>query len=161
MRPLLALFVLALAACHASTPLARVESRHAVTPTTSDLSAWHWQLVTATDPHGQRIDALFARAGRPLELVFDGHHLSVRHTCNAMGGDFRIDGDRLQLHALIHTMMACADPALNRLDQAIGARLRTRPRLTLENAAPPRLQLHTDTGDTLVFKGVKAATASP
>jgi heat shock protein HslJ len=149
---LFVMLALVLAGGHAQVPASPTDAW--TTPTPAQLSAWHWQLHTATDARGQRIGALFARSQSPLELVFQDQHLNVKHACNAMGGDYRLDGNRLQLNALIHTMMACVDPAENALDHAIGSRLHAQPQLAWQQTdTVPRLRLRTDDGDTLIFVG--------
>lgn len=159
MTRMLALLALGLAGCHAGAAASAAASS---APTPDALAARPWQLSTATDAGGHRIDALFAGSKQPLELVFEGHHLSVRHTCNAVGGDYRLADGRLQLHGLLHTMMACADAALNVQDRAIRSRLRSQPRLELRDVGGnPQLRLLTDGGDILVFAGLRDKDSGP
>jgi hypothetical protein len=84
--------------------------------------------------------------------------VSVRNSCNVMGGSYRLDGGTLYAGPFMRTMMACADPRLSQLDQAVDARLTTRPTLALATRdGHPELTLHTPGGDTLSFTGVPTA----
>jgi heat shock protein HslJ len=147
---LLPLAVAAFVAC-ASAPAAA----EAATPDAAQLAAYHWQLAQATNHEGQRIAVLFVRPDKPLQLDFADGRVSVRNACNGMGGGYRIENGRLVVGPMMHTMMACADPALNRLDGLIGQRLASRPAITVaEHGDTPQLQLRTASGDTLEFTGV-------
>ncbi|MEW9571483.1 DUF4377 domain-containing protein [Rhodanobacter sp. Si-c] len=166
MRIHLLLLPLALAAC-ASTPAASSTratparraapgtASGATTPDAALLSGYHWQLTQATDRYGQRIDALFVRPDKPLQLDFGSDRISVRNSCNGMGGGYRIVNGQLVVGPMMHTMMACANFALNRLDSLIGVRLSIRPTITTtRSGGTPLLQLRTTAGDTLVFTGI-------
>ena len=96
------------------------------------LGRYHWQLSTATGHDGHRLDALFAHPDKPLQLDFADGRVSVRNACNGMGGSYRIEDGRLVVGPMMHTMMACADPALNRLDGMIGQRLASHPAIAPE-----------------------------
>lgn len=157
MRPHLWLLPLALAACVAApaADAAQATPNSAAAPDAALLGGYHWQLAQATDHGGRRIDALFVRPDKPLQLDFGSDRLSVRNSCNGMGGSYRIANGRLLLGPMMHTMMACADPMLNRLDSLIGERLASRPAITLtRHGDTPRLELRTAAGDTLDFTGV-------
>lgn len=117
------------------------------------LAAYRWQLSEARDAQGKRIDALFARADQPLTLEFQPGRIGVGNSCNRIGGAYRIEGDKLAIDRLASTMMACADPALAALDQAIGQRLEGQLPASVQRA-PEKLTLTTTGGDTLVFDGV-------
>jgi heat shock protein HslJ len=160
MRVHLLLLPLALAAC-ASTPAADGaqatpgSATAATAPDAALLGGYHWQLTQATDRGGQRIAALFVRPDKPLQLDFGDGRLSVRNSCNGMGGSYRIANGQLVVGPMMHTMMACADLALNRLDSLVGERLAGRPAITVtRHGDTPRLELRTATGDTLDFDGV-------
>lgn len=144
-----------LAACAATPP--RSGAAQAASVDAATLGAYHWQLRNATGRDGQRIDALFARPQRPLQLDFADGRLGVANACNRIGGAYRIEAGRLVVGRLAQTLMACTDPALANLDAAIGQRLEARPRIELRTDAEPHLRLSTDDGDTLDFAG--AATA--
>ena len=162
MRVHLLLLPLALAAC-AATPTANSSratapgssAPSATTPDTKLLGGYHWQLTQATNRYGQRIAALFVRADKPLQLDFEGGRLSVRNSCNGMGGSYRIENGQLVVGPMMHTMMACTNFSLNRLDSLIGVRLSVRPAITVTRSGDnPLLQLRTTAGDTLVFTGI-------
>jgi len=122
----------------------------------SALAAYRWQLADARDAQGARIDALFVRADKPPTLDFRQGRIGVGNSCNHLGGGFRIEGGALVVDRLASTMMACADPALAALDQAIGQRLAGRLSARLQRA-PERLTLASAGGDTLVFDGIATA----
>ncbi|KRF01856.1 hypothetical protein ASG87_10125 [Frateuria sp. Soil773] len=150
------------AAATAAAPAApAAPSSTAATTGTVDaalLGRYHWQLNEATGSDGKRIDALFARPDKPVQLDFADGRVSVSNTCNHMGGGYRIEGDRLQVESMMHTLMACSEPGVSALDGAIGDRLQGHPKLSLHDAGDaPRLSLLTDGGDTLVFTGQPTA----
>ncbi|MGC1547743.1 MAG: DUF4377 domain-containing protein [Rhodanobacter sp.] len=156
---------LALAAC-STTPTSNASSTSpaptAAQPTsatdTAMLSQYHWQLSAANDSAGQRIDALFAKPDKPLQLNFTNGRVSVSNACNMIGGPYTIQDGRLQMRQMMHTMMMCADPARMRMDSAISERLQSHPTLSLvTNGDAPQLRLVTDSGDTLVFVGQPTA----
>lgn len=165
-RLLLSLLALALVACSptpSSAPSSDAAAPSAATSTNatstaasvaSVLGRYHWQLKEATDKAGQRIDGLFARVDKPLQLDFSNGRISVGNACNHLGGNYRIEGGKLQVDAMMHTMMACPDPALVALDDAIDKRVHDSPTLTLQtDAETPQLKLVTGSGDTLQFDG--------
>jgi heat shock protein HslJ len=118
------------------------------------LGQYRWQLSTATDASGKRIDVLFARPERPLQLDFADGRLRIGNVCNVLGAGYSIVDGRLQLTPMMHTMMMCANPSLMAMESAINDRLHDRPRLGLLMAgSTPHLRLVTDSGDTLVFVG--------
>ena len=172
MKYRLLLLPLALAACSQTPPPATSgtpaptasAASVASTPTaataavdTASLPRYHWRLSEATTADGKRIDALFARPDKPLQLDFVRDRLAVANACNRIGGGFRIEGDRLKAGPLASTMMACPDPALAALDGAISQRLEGGPKLSLHGGDTPTLRLVTDAGDTLVFTGEPTA----
>lgn len=118
------------------------------------LSQYHWRLSQASDENGKYIDALFARHDKPLQLDFQNGHVHVTNACNAMNGKVVIHGDKLEVKPMIHTMMACMDPAINGLDKAISSRLRKPDTFVIDTDANPlTLTLTTPDKDTLVFVG--------
>ena len=121
------------------------------------LAGNHWLLENATDSAGTRIDALFPRADKPVALDFDDGRLSVANTCNRMGGGYALEGSELNISHMASTMMACADPALMALDQAVGDRLVGAVKIEQLDAAT--LRLTTATGDVLTFRGEPTAEA--
>ncbi|HEY5805556.1 MAG TPA: META and DUF4377 domain-containing protein [Lysobacter sp.] len=164
---------LALAACakapsppEAATPPvtpATVEAPAAAATATASaidataLGSQHWMLEQAVDAKGQRIDALFARADKPLQLDFRDGRVSVGNACNRMGGGYTVDGNRLQVARLAATMMACTDPKLMALDQAIGKRLEAPQTIALRSEGEPQLTLTSADGEVLTFRGEATA----
>jgi heat shock protein HslJ len=144
----------------ASTAPASEAATHGTTATidTSLLGQYHWQLASATDSTGKRIDTLFVRPDKPLELNFSAGQLNISNSCNGMGGGYKIENGQLQIGPMMQTMMACPDPNLSALDAAISQRLQGRLKLNLKNdGATPLLQLITPNGDTLNFSSQPTA----
>ncbi|PWK85840.1 META and DUF4377 domain-containing protein [Fulvimonas soli] len=147
------LLPLLLAAC-ASAPSARADDPSAAA-VDAQLPRYHWRLDQATGQDGKRIEALFARPDKPLQLDFANGHVHVSNACNAIGGSYRLENGHLHVDALMHTMMACMNASLNALDHEISRTLAGTPAVRLENAAgTPHLFLVTAGGDTLDFAGV-------
>ncbi len=121
---------------------------------TATLKQYHWQLANATNKNGQRIDALFARADKPLQLDFLARDLAIRNTCNRMHGSYSLSDGKLVLGMLASTMMACQDPKLMALDSAVGMYLNGTLAFALDATdAKPTLTLTTTQGDKLAFTG--------
>lgn len=122
------------------------------------LTQYHWQLASAVEKSGARIDALLARPDRPVQLDFDAHGVSIGNTCNRMHGSYSVAGGKLTIGNLASTMMACHDPALSALDHAAGQYLQGTFVLTLDaQGKQPQLVLTTAAGERLTFKGVPTA----
>lgn len=158
--PLSPLFAVALALASAGAPAtpqtaAAPDQAGAAPPSEAAmLSQYHWQLSTATDAGGKRLDVLFARPDRPLQLDFTDGRLHIVNVCNVLTAGYYIADGRLQLTPMVHTMMMCANPSLMAMEAAINDRLHDRPRLSLQaTGGGARLRLVTDGGDTLVFVG--------
>ena len=130
-----------------------------ITPTssTTTLTQYHWQLSQATNSQGQAIDSLLVRPDQPIMLHFAGNNLSVSNSCNNLGASYTHSSNQLQIGSIRQTMMACTDPALNQLDQAISTRLQGTLMLATTNGNTPVLTLTTATGDILLFKGQPTA----
>jgi|APMI01.1.fsa_nt_gi heat shock protein HslJ len=116
----------------------------------------HWALQTAVDAHGQSIEALFARADKPLTLDFTASQLSISNTCNAMNASFKLSGPNLVTDKFAGTLKAC-EPKLMAMDQAIGKRLAGTLALRMAAGAAARLELTNSAGDVLVFAGNQTA----
>ena len=149
-----------MAACNNTTPANSQATVPATvsTPAAIDgnlLTANHWVLDNATDSAGKRIDALFVRADKPVTLNFIDGRLAVDNTCNRMGGGYTLAGDQLSVSRMASTMMACADPALMALDQAVGSRLEGT--LKIEQLDATTLKLSTAAGDVLTLRGEPTA----
>lgn len=119
------------------------------------LSGYHWRLVEATRADGTRIDALFPRADRPLQLDFADGRVGVSNACNRIGGSYAIEGDLFTTGDLVQTLMGCTDDALMQSDAAIGDRLRAGGRLRFDDGGA--LVLTTADGDTLRFDAIPTA----
>ena len=149
-----------MAACNNTTPANSQATVPATvsTPAAIDgnlLTANHWVLDNATDSAGKRIDALFARADKPVTLDFADGRLAVDNTCNRMGGGYTVAGSTLTVSPMASTMMACADQTLMALDQAVGSRLEGT--LKIEQLDAATLKLSTAAGDVLTLRGEPTA----
>ncbi len=143
---------------HFSSGSATSAANAQTTPDQTQLTQYHWRLVDATDAVGKRIDALFVRADRPLTLNFTAESISIANSCNAIGGGYRVEQGQLVVGPLRHTMMACTDPALSALDQAIDQRLQGRSTISVSSQSPrPILTLKNVQGDTLTWQGEPTA----
>lgn len=141
------------AAATPPTSTATATTAPAANDVNTELGRYHWRLQDATDASGQRIDALFVRTDKPVQLDFADGRVGVGNTCNPMGGGYALAGDTLTVARLASTMMACADPKLMALDGEIGKRLEGASKLTLASGDVPALTLATTSGDKLVFAG--------
>lgn len=121
------------------------------------LSGHHWRLSDARDAAGKRIDALFARADKPLQLDFNASMLSIVNGCNSMSAHHVLAGDSLTVDPLASTMMACQDQALMALDREIGKRLQGRLAMRIDEGDAPTLVLTNAAGDVLTFRGEMTA----
>lgn len=167
----LLLLPLALAACTSGQPPANAAADTTVPAATQPakgggsmpvdaarLAAYHWRLVDATTADGARIDELFARVDKPVQLDFIDHRLAISNTCNLMNGGYRLAGDELQLEPMVQTQMACAEPALAALDAAVNNRLQGKLRVARAGSDDaPQLLLTIEAGDTLTFAGTPTA----
>ncbi len=115
----------------------------------------HWTLADASAADGSRIDALFPRADKPLQLDFDDGRVGVSNACNRIGGGYTVEGDALKVDRLVSTQMACVDAALMQSDGAISQRLEAGGTLRFESEDV--LVLTTTAGDTLRFSGEPTA----
>ncbi|KAF1687054.1 hypothetical protein B1992_06195 [Pseudoxanthomonas broegbernensis] len=165
--PLLVLLPLALAGCNkpaseAEPPPGELPTAQTPAPAAQDagtlLPAYHWRLAEASDATGARIDPLFVRADRPVQLDFADGRLSVSNACNHIGGGYRLENGHLTVDRMASTLMACADPALAALDGEVSRRLEGRLALAVDPATdPPRLALTTAADERLVFNGEPTA----
>jgi len=118
------------------------------------LGQYHWQLDSASNRDGQRLDALFAHPQKPLQLDFADGRMRISHACNAISGSYRIDGGKLDIGPLTHTMMFCADKPLMAMERGASQRLQGTLAFRLQRTgAQPQLRLTTAAGDTLSFTG--------
>ena len=165
-RYLILALPLALAACakppqgEPAAPSAASAPAPAAQPAAADtaaLSAYHWRLAEAKDARGQRIEALFVNAEKPLQLDFAKGRVSVGNACNHLGGAYSVEGDKLKFDRLASTLMACTDSKLMALDGEIGKRLEGASTFALQTGDAPTLTLTGGNGDTLTFKGEPTA----
>ncbi len=154
---LLPMFLLGCAQAPQDASPAAPADRSTGTANPALLGDYHWRLSEASDAQGQRIEALFARTDQPLQLDFRDGRLAVGNACNRMGGAYAASGDQLKLGDLVSTKMACADPKLMALDEAVGRRLQGALTFALQADAQPRLTLTDAAGERLVFLGEPTA----
>ncbi|QTF90899.1 META and DUF4377 domain-containing protein [Halomonas sp. BM-2019] len=128
------------------------------TDASATLVAYHWQLESATDAEGQRVDALFPQADGALVFRFSEGRLSVRGGCNNLNASFELDDQgHLNTTRPVSTKMAC-EPALMQADAAVIELLGGEPlqaQVTGGDAA--NLQLTAGNGTVLAFKGEPTA----
>ncbi|HEY1139582.1 MAG TPA: META and DUF4377 domain-containing protein [Lysobacter sp.] len=132
-----------------ATPAAAIDS--------AVLGGHHWVLDNAVDAKGQRIDALFVRADKPVTVDFADGRIAVSNTCNRMMGSYTLDGAKLTVGDMASTMMACVDKNLMALDSAVGERLRGAQTAALQDGATPMLTLTGPGADVLTFRGEPTA----
>lgn len=118
------------------------------------LPKYHWQLASAADAQGQRIEALLARPEQPVTLDFASGKVGISNTCNRMGGSYKPGNRKVTIGKLASTMMACADPKLMALDREVGKRLEGDLGLRMATGETRQIELKTASGDVLVFVGV-------
>lgn len=151
------LLPLVLSACtgmsNVPSPSASPGSSAAASPAQT-LPRYQWQLSDAVDGNNQRIDVLFGKPGKPLQLNFTKDRISVSNACNAISGQYHIVDGHLESKALLSTMMACMDPTLQQRETLIKATLQDKPSLILSTKQNlPQLSLVSPSGQTLTFTG--------
>lgn len=162
------LLPLALAACtgtmstsEPAAPTAPEPPAPPAAPAAPELAAalprFHWRLQEANAADGSRIEALFVRADKPVQLDFDKGRLAISNTCNRMGGSYAVADGTLTVGRLASTMMACADPKLMALDREAGKRLEGALSMALAAGDVSQLTLINAAGDRLVFAGTPTA----
>lgn len=114
------------------------------------LAAFHWRLAEATAGDNSRIDVLFPRTDKPLQLDFAEGRVGVSNACNRIGGSYRLEGSTLSVGSLASTQMACSDSKLMESDAQIAQRLEAGGTLRFEG---DMLIYVTAAGDTLRFAG--------
>ncbi|TDF81476.1 META and DUF4377 domain-containing protein [Pseudomonas sp. H9] len=118
-----------------------------------ELSAYYWNLVSATDASGNPIAALSKGTERKLRLSFAGHNLKVSGGCNGQFGQYSYQDGVLKVPSLASTLMAC-DKSLMALDSEVGRLLKGDLRTVITHDSPePVLQLTTQDGSVLKFQG--------
>lgn len=133
----------------APAPTAAADQKAVALLDVQRLQGSHWRLESATDAGGKRVDALFARADKPVTLDFSDGRVAVSNACNRMGGSYTLADGALTIGPMTSTQMACVEPALMALDQAVGSRLEGALKAELGDAG--QLTLRTAGGDVLVF----------
>jgi len=145
------------AATPAASPAPATPAASAAAIDTAVFGGHHWVLDNAVDAKGQRIDALFVRADKPVTVDFADGRIAVSNTCNRMMGSYTLDGAKLTVGDMASTMMACVDKPLMALDGAVGERLRGAQTAALQSGATPMLTLTGAGGDVLTFRGEPTA----
>ncbi len=79
---------------------------------TTDLTAYHWQLEQAADAKN-----------RPVQLTFSDQRLAVQGLCNNLSAGYTTDGPKMTVQQAVGTLRMCNDPALMQREQEIGSRL--------------------------------------
>ena len=164
LRTVVAIVATSLAACAppateqapapTAAPIATTAPAPAAIEVASGLSAYRWQLRTATDARGQSLAALFPSAERPLVLGFADGRVNVEGACNRMGASYQLlEGGKIQVGQAMSTMMACPPP-LDRVDAAVAAVLAGTLQVAIEGTAEaPTLRLVAADGSILQLAG--------
>jgi heat shock protein HslJ len=106
----------------------------------ADLEGTSWQLVDF--------------AGKPLvsnyipTLSFEEGRVGGNASCNIYGGEYKVNGDKIELGMMMSTMMACADNAAMTQEQEYLALLGTVEKWEVKNG---QLWFFNAAGDALVF----------
>lgn len=157
MKPYWLLLPLGLTACATQAPLTM--TAHLPPEAAAEaLPRYHWQLADARDAAGKRVETLFVRRDAPVQLDFADGGLAIGNLCNRMVAAYRTDAATLKISRLASTLMACTDPKLALLDDAMATRLEGALPFAVQGE-PPRLQLTARNGDVLVFSGTPTAQA--
>ncbi|WP_225933093.1 META and DUF4377 domain-containing protein [Pseudomonas maumuensis] len=119
----------------------------------AELSAYHWNLASATDASGKPIADLTTGIERKLRLNFGDQQLNISGGCNNQFGGYRYQEGVLKVQQLASTMMAC-DKRLMDMDTQIGRLLKGDLRAVVTGATEaPVLQLTTQDGSVLKLQG--------
>lgn len=121
------------------------------------LAARHWRLADATEAGGQRIDALFPDAAKPLRFEFADGRIAISGGCNRLSAAYTLEGGRLSVGPVAQTKMFCGGGALMAADDAIVAQLARPHSVSMDGN---RLVLASADGERLVFDG-EAIPATP
>lgn len=143
--------LLGLTACNTTTPSASAMNDASLNKT---LQAFHWDLDRADDPSGRTLPAFTALAPqRIVRLSFvqgekpGDQRVIVNNLCNALGAGYHLHGIDITVSRPVSTMMACPDPQLMQLEQAVAAQIGRATRVHLaQDANPPRLMLQFNDG---------------
>jgi hypothetical protein len=153
-RLLLLAFPLLLAArpgSGAQAPSPTTTTARAETSVTNDkkveLVRYHWQLQDATNRKGRRIDALFVRPDKPLQLDFSGDWYSMDNSCNSISGRYVLSGEFMTVFDGVQTLVGCMN------SDEIGKRFAGTMRFALMPADAPTLTITNTVGDELFFVG--------
>lgn len=151
-----------LAACagapQASQPASPSVPGTVVNPSSSampQLTAYHWELVAMSDHQG-RSDTRWRQASqRAPRLQFDNGRVSLHNLCNVVSSSYQLRGSTLELMQGVSTRRACAEPALNELEQRMTAALSGAVSYEVRNNAggPPLLVLHFNDASRWELKG--------
>ncbi|XID75705.1 DUF4377 domain-containing protein [Alkanindiges sp. WGS2144] len=154
---------LSIVACSQSTPTrAPVSDTSSTAPQSTlnqqQLHAYSWQLTSATNASGQRIDALFKapEPNKPITLNFEQNRIAIKNLfCNIRGLNTELQGNQLIVkQPIIATMMGC--PAdIEKMEKTLVDLLTSKPILHIAGSTEqPTLTLISPKQDKLVFKGV-------
>ncbi|WP_046068277.1 META and DUF4377 domain-containing protein [Pseudomonas synxantha] len=117
------------------------------------LSAYYWNLVSATDASGKPLVVMNKGIERKLRVSFGEKNLNISGGCNGQFGGYQYQGGVLKVQSLASTLMAC-DKSLMDLDAQVGRLFKgdLRAVITGDNTGPV-LQLTTVDGSVLKLQG--------
>ncbi len=138
----------------AEAPAPTVAAAPAAPDLGAALTAYRWQLESATDGSGQPMPDLFPGADNRLGLEFVDGQLGVTGGCNRLGAGYQLlEPAELQLGPGRSTMMACPPP-LAAADAAIAKFLTGTLQAEIQGeAGAPVLRLSAADGTALTFSG--------
>lgn len=87
------------------------------------LTAYDWDLVAMSDRHGISDTRWRQASPRVPRLHFENGRVSLHNLCNVVSSSYQLRGNALELMQGVSTRRACAEPALNELEQRMTAAL--------------------------------------
>ncbi|AZE73219.1 putative lipoprotein [Pseudomonas synxantha] len=117
------------------------------------LSAYYWNLVSATDASGKPLVAMNKGIERKLRVSFGEKNLNISGGCNGQFGRYHYQGGVLKVQSLASTLMAC-DKSLMDLDAQVAGLFKGDLRAVIAgDNTQPMLHLTTVDGSVLKLRG--------
>jgi heat shock protein HslJ len=83
-----------------------------------------------------------------ITIHFEGGQVSGNGGCNSYGGEYHVNGDKIEIGMLMSTLMACADPAMMEQETTFMGALGEAQSFDIVEG---RLQIAGSDGETLTF----------
>lgn len=117
------------------------------------LSAYYWNLVSATDASGKPLVALNKGIERKLRVSFGEKNLNISGGCNGQFGAYHYQDGVLKVQSLASTLMGC-DKSLMDVDAQVARLFKGDLRAVVAgDSTEPMLQLTTVDGSVLKLQG--------